>query len=115
MLSFVEMSVAVTCNLSDGLILGVDSAVTISSGQGVSKIYENAEKIFQLGGKRVGIAIYGLAGFGERSIGSFIREFESKDPKGVMGRDCEIAEITEALRLFFQDSYGKTIDRKSVV
>lgn len=67
------MSVAVTCNLSDGLILGVDSAVTISSGQGVNKVYESAEKIFQLGDKRVGIAIYGVAGLGERSIGSFSR------------------------------------------
>jgi hypothetical protein len=103
------MSVAVSCNLSDGVIIGVDSAVTISFGQGVTKIYENAEKLFQLGDKRVGIAIYGLAGLGERGIGSFIREFESKDPNGVMERECSLSEITEALRVFFQDSYRRTV------
>ena len=102
------MSVAVACNLSDGLVLGVDSAVTVSCGQS-TKIYDNAEKIFQLGNKRVGIAIYGLAGLGERSIGSFIREFESKDPAGVIARDCPMSEIAEALRLFFQEAYLRTV------
>ena len=43
------MSVAVTLTLSDGLIVGVDSAVTISFGPGKTNVYDNAEKIFQLG------------------------------------------------------------------
>ena len=98
------MSVAVACSLSDGFILGVDSAVTVRCGRG-NKVYDNAEKIFQLGSKRVGIAIYGVAGLGERSIGSFIREFESKDPGGTISRECSVGQIAEALRLFFLDAY----------
>ena len=40
------MSVAITLTLSDGLIVGVDSAVTISFGPGQTNIYEDAEKLF---------------------------------------------------------------------
>ena len=50
------MSVAVTLTISDGFIVGVDSAVTVSFGPGMTNIYADAEKIFQLGEKRIGIA-----------------------------------------------------------
>jgi hypothetical protein len=43
------VTVAVSCNLSDGVILGVDSAVTVPAPQGIVKVYENAEKLFSLG------------------------------------------------------------------
>ena len=39
------MTVAVSCSLADGVILGVDSAVTISDPRGILKVYENAEKV----------------------------------------------------------------------
>ena len=53
------MSVAVSLVISDGLVLGVDIAVAISFGPGKTNIYENAEKLFQLGAKRIGIARLG--------------------------------------------------------
>src|SRR5206468_6888121 len=42
------MSVAIACNLSDGVVLAVDSAVTVPdpAGGGVAKVYENAQKLF---------------------------------------------------------------------
>jgi hypothetical protein len=45
------VSVAIACNLSDGVVLAVDSAVTVPdpTGAGVAKVYENAQKLFQLG------------------------------------------------------------------
>src|SRR5665213_3202490 len=101
------MSVAVTLSLSDGLIVGVDSAVTISFGPGRTNVYEDAEKIFQLGEKRIGIAIFGLAGIGDRSIGSYIREFESKHADGLMQRDCAVEEIAEEFRGFFYEAYSR--------
>jgi hypothetical protein len=103
------MSVAVTLTISDGLIMGVDSAVTISFGVGKTNIYEDAEKLFQLGEKRIGIATVGMAGIGERSIGSFIREFESKDPDGAMARSCPLDEVVESLRKFFYEPYATII------
>lgn len=103
------VSVAVTLTISDGFIVGVDSAVTVSFGPGKTNIYEDAEKIFQLGDKRLGIATIGLAGFGERSIGSFIREFESVNFGGAMNDGRPVSEITESLREFFFGAYQRII------
>lgn len=78
------MTIAISCNLSDGVILGVDSAVTVAAGGDHVKIWENAEKLFQIAERPIGAAIYGLAGFGDRSIGSYLREFELSNPNGVL-------------------------------
>ena len=43
------MTVAVAGNFTDGVVLGVDSAVTLQEGSTIYKVYENAEKLFQLG------------------------------------------------------------------
>jgi len=65
------MTVAVACNLAEGVVLGVDSAVTIHDSQGlVVKVYENAVKLFQLGEKPIGIAAFGIGALGNRIIGS---------------------------------------------
>ena len=53
-------------------------------GRPCRKVYVDAEKIFQLGTLPVGIAIYRLAGFGQRAIGSYPRESEIKPPKKVL-------------------------------
>jgi hypothetical protein len=103
------MSVAVTLTISDGFIVGVDSAVTVSFGPGKTNIYEDAEKIFQLGEKRIGIATFGLAGIGDRSIGSFIREFEFVNPGGAMDEGKQVAQIVESLRAFFYRAYERVI------
>src|SRR5580692_1621738 len=102
------MTVAISCNLSDGVILGVDSAVTVAAGDHV-KIWENAQKLFQMGEKPIGAAIYGLAGFGDRSIGSYFREFEQVNPGGVLTSDGELSAVVEALRLFMYSAYEAII------
>jgi hypothetical protein len=68
------VSVIVLCNLSDGLIIGVDSAVTVADASGIRKVFNEGEKLklFQLADK-IGVATYGLGGLEGRSIGSFIR------------------------------------------
>ena len=103
------MSVAVTLTISDGFIVGVDSAVTVSFGTGKTNIYDDTEKIFQLDDKRIGIATVGLAGIGDRSIGSFIHEFESVNPGGAMDDGRQLREVAEALRDFFYRVYETTI------
>jgi len=104
------MTVAVACNLAEGVVLGVDSAVTLSNKQGeVVKTYEHAVKLFQLGDKPVGIATYGSAALGNRIVGSYIREFETENPAQVVTKDATMKDIVEQLRLFFLDQYRKTV------
>lgn len=103
------MTVAVACNLSDGVILGVDSAVTVPSPQGVIKIYEEAEKLFQLSHRPIGIANYGLGAIGTRSIGSYLREFEVKDPVGVVSGKGSVGDVVEGLRSFFMSEYEREV------
>ncbi len=103
------MTVAISCNLSDGVILGVDSAVTVVASSDHLKIWENAEKLFQIGARPIGAAIYGLAGFGDRSIGSYLREFELSNPGSVLTTENELAAVVEAIRFFLADKYHATI------
>lgn len=107
------MTVAVACNLAEGVVLGVDSAVTLSNKQGeVVKTYEHAVKLFQLGDKPVGIAIYGSAALGNRIVGSYVREFETENAAQVVTEDATMEDIVEQLRLFFLDRYTKTVVRE---
>jgi hypothetical protein len=56
----------------------------LSLGRPCTKVHEDAEKIFQLGTLPVGIANYRLAGFGESTTGSYLRESEIKNLKTVL-------------------------------
>ncbi len=103
------MTVAISCNLSEGVILGVDSAVTVPAPDGgVVKVYEDGEKLFQLGNKPIGIAIFGLGGFAARSIGSYIREFEVNNSATITGKTI-LKDVVEQLREFFMDVYTKNV------
>ena len=84
------------CNLSDGVIIGVDSALSVWGTNGVEKVFEDGEKLFQLK-KKIGVATFGLAGMAGRCIGSFLYEFDSKP----------LEEIVESLRVFFRAEYVK--------
>lgn len=104
------MSVAVACNLSDGLVLGVDSAVTLTHAGDVLKVFDNAGKLFQLQGSRVGVATFGLASLKGRTIGSFVREFETKVEHQEMLCTAPISEVVEALRAFFVRQYVEHVE-----
>ena len=57
----------------------------------------------------MGIAAYGLSAIGERSIGSYIREFELKDPNGVISNYKSLKDVVEELRSFLLDQYNQTV------
>ncbi|MBZ5695958.1 MAG: hypothetical protein LAN36_11445 [Acidobacteriia bacterium] len=97
------MSVAVLCNLSDGLIIGVDSAITVSDSNGIQKVFEDGEKLFQLAGK-IGVAAYGLGGLEGRSIGSFVHEFELAHADIAA---LPVSDVVERLRQFFMGVYTR--------
>lgn len=101
------MSVAVLANLSDGLIIGVDSALTYSDANGIQKVFEDGEKLFRLAGK-IGVATFGLGGLEGRSIGSFVHEFEIAHPELI---NWPIKEVAERLRIFFLEVYIRVGER----
>jgi hypothetical protein len=99
------MSICVAFNLSDGLVMAVDSATTtIDAAGATTKVFLDADKLFQLGNLKVGIATYGVAALDGRTIGSIIREFSLAESNRDMGA-LEIQEIVERLRSFFLSKY----------
>lgn len=99
------MTVAVSLSLPEGVILGVDSAVTLGSSKGVLKVFENAKKLFQLSEKPIGIACFGTASIGNRTIGSYVREFELLNPNNVVSQPSTVKVVVEELRRFFIQKY----------
>jgi hypothetical protein len=105
------MSICVALNLSDGVVMAVDSATTMFSGPGaISKVFLDADKLFQLGTLKVGIATYGVASLHGRTIGSFIREF-SGIPANANLSGLTLREICERLRTFFFDYYRSFLEQ----
>jgi hypothetical protein len=99
------MSVAVACNLSDGVILGVDSAITVGPPDNPLKVYEEAEKLFPVLDLSVGIATYGMAAMGNRSIGNLVRECAITNEHFLTRPNRTMAEIAERVREFFMQHY----------
>ncbi len=120
------MSIVVTCNLSDGVIVGTDSAVTIqgeiTTGEGkptggILKVYNHSEKLFQLEDLPICIASFGLGILGERTIGSYVKEFEFFIKKAKKTnkkyykklKNLSVEEITFLLREFFLEKYEEAM------
>lgn len=99
------MSVCVAFNLSDGVVMAVDSATTMVNSDGsISKVFMDVDKLFQLSNLKVGIATYGVAALEGRTIGSFVREF-SVSPANNDLVALPLSEIVERLRVFFFEHY----------
>jgi hypothetical protein len=99
------MSICVALNLSDGLVIAVDSATTMIDPSGtITKVFVDSDKLFQLGSLKVGIATYGVAALEGRTIGSFLREFTS-DPTNSDMEGLALEAVVERLRMFFFDHY----------
>ena len=101
-----ELTVAVSCNVPEGVVLGVDSAVTVSSDQGGAlKVFEHGEKLFPLvEGLPCGLATYGLASIGDRSLSSFIHEFRTKYGSSKLF-SISLPKTVELLRDFLMKAY----------
>ena len=98
-------AIVAALNLSDGVVIAVDSATTMVDASGATtKVFLDADKLFQLGNLKVGIATYGLAALDGRTIGSFVREFAVKTSNSDLGL-LGLREIVERLRGFFFESY----------
>ncbi len=78
------MSVVIVVKVSEGVVLGADSAATISGRvegplgvqEGVLKNYYNAKKLLQVGNFPIGVLTWGMGQVGLRTVESLIREWE---------------------------------------
>jgi len=105
-ITFGAMSICVAFNLSDGVIMAVDSAITMFDPDGtITKVFLDAEKIFRLKEMRVGIATYGLASLHGRTLGSFIREFTAA-PENADLDTLPLSEVVERLRRFVPKAWS---------
>lgn len=111
------MSIGVICNLSDGVILGADSAITVfgspaQGGQPIAvKVYYDARKVFQLAESvNIGILTYGTSIIGARTIESYIREFEQKHKSKIedlKSGNLAMSDLCNLLFDFFKEEYQK--------
>lgn len=99
------MSIAIAVKVSDGLVLASDSStsivVTEKGRKGIAQVYENADKITQLGRLPVGIATWGIGNLQSKSITRLVEEF-GEDYRET---DSFEKENLEALADYFGDLY----------
>jgi hypothetical protein len=115
------MTVAVGCNLADGVVLGVDSAVTITAQrpgptgpvQAILKVYNDAEKLFQLYDLPLGLVTYGAASLEKRTIQSYVREFEAEHDRDVVGMDS-VQGNANAIWTFLHAKYLSALQQMGV-
>jgi len=104
------MSVCVVCNISDGVVIGVDSATTIGDPSNPVKVYEDVPKLFRIGNLPIGLATYGLASIAGRTIASWASEFAIIQQAQFLTTGVAlIEEVVEAARAFFWIQYSNHV------
>lgn len=72
------MTIVIALKVGDGLVLGADSASTITNGNTYHNSYFNAEKLFNLvKGLPLGAVTFGLGGLQNRSISSLVKDLRA--------------------------------------
>jgi hypothetical protein len=98
------VSVVATVKVYDGIVLGAESMTQLTMnipGQPrpqVIKSYENAQKLFQVAEKPIGILTYGIGNIGRRSVESFVHQFSRSE----RARPPEAVNVAETAERFFQ-------------
>jgi hypothetical protein len=124
------VSVAVVVKVSEGLVLGADSAATIRGRregpqgiqEGVLKTYFNARKLLQIGKFPIGVLTWGAAFIGPRTIESLVREFEYErkwQDDLVRGARFQVRECAEELCKYLSgihaEEFGDQAESHSIV
>jgi hypothetical protein len=111
------MTINIAIAVSEGLVMAADSMTQINNGPMIIKNYPTAEKITELGKLPMAVMCSGLGAISQRSIMSYIREFEfdrllgktavqsihNEEPKG---ETPTVSDVAEELRKFMQTSYN---------
>jgi hypothetical protein len=97
------MSVVATVKVYDGIVLGAESMTQLMAtvpgmpGPQLVKAYENAQKLFQVGKRPIGILTYGIGNIGRRSVESLVDEFSRAEKS----RDNDPVNVEQSARRFY--------------
>lgn len=105
------MTIAVVLKIGDGIVMGADSAATLSAGATVNNVYFNAEKLFNaVKGWPVGVVAFGLGGLDDRSVYNLAKELRERlvegDKEWRLSRNkYTVEDIAARIRSFYYDAY----------
>lgn len=107
------MTIAIALKVGDGIVLGADSAATVTGPAGVN-VYTNAEKVFNLvKGLPIGGVFFGLGGLQGRSVSSVIKDLrtelsDSQSPRYLNPASYTIEEAATQVREFlYEERYRR--------
>ena len=107
------MTVVVAVNVPDGVIIGADSTNTLYEILPFGRSpfhYGLSPKLFSCRGAPVCIASYGLSAWHQRTIGSFVSEFESQTDIAAFAAST-MTDRVEQFRVFMAASYEEHIKK----
>ncbi len=111
------MTIVVTVKVTDGIVLAADSAATFyvptSTGSVVTKIYNHANKIFNLRKSlSIGAMVYGAGGIGASSVETLSKDLrrqlsdETNPTSFLKEKEYTIEEVAAKARKFlYEESY----------
>ena len=104
------MSICVSVNVGEGLVLAADSTSTIEgaiAGQspGVLNTYEHATKLCQVKDYPIGVATWGIGSVGARTVASLVGEFSNDLPLAKERKNYQAKEIADELFDFVKQKY----------
>lgn len=97
------MTVVVAVASPDGIILASESRTTVQIGERHRTVSDNAQKVFPLF-DRIGVATYGMAFIGERTIAGLMDEFVATLEDGEAGASDIAAELGQFFDAKFRDA-----------
>ena len=105
------MSIVASVKVYDGIVLGAESMTQIYAkipehGEQLIKAYENARKLFQIASLPVGVLTFGAGNIGNRSVESFLGEFNEGNAKDLKPTHS-IEKVAQDLHDFMRGPYEK--------
>lgn len=108
------MTIAISLKVNDGIVLAADSASSIigkdPNGQniGVVKVYNHADKVFNLcKGQPIGAITWGAGSIGQASIATLMKDFREQLNQSYPDNESTIEQVAQKLATFmFEDHYN---------
>lgn len=105
------MTIVVALKVGDGLVLGADSASTLTAGDGYLNSYFNAEKLIHVARSiPVGALTFGLGGLANRSISSLANDLrllmlDGADDWRIDPGNFSVEQVVDRFKRFYFDEH----------
>lgn len=102
------MTIVVALKVGDGLVLGADSASTLSTGNDYHNSYFNTEKLMHVDGLPIGALTFGLGALKNRSISSLANDLRQRlrgddEAWQIDPSTYTVEQIVDRFKRFFYD------------